>query len=116
MYKTLPIPTRVCICDRCGRIIPPSDHDEDQERLAIDFTGGYASVFGDGNRVRADFCQRCVKKVLGRWLRITPAAANGVERPYRAGQPYQDRPRTPAELLADHRPQGTARAVGGRHE
>lgn len=111
MYKILPIPTRVCICDRCGRIIPPSDHTEDQERLAIDFTAGYAGVFGDGNHVRADFCQHCVKKVLGRWLRITPATAKKVERPYRAGQPYQ----CPPHAIANHRPQVVVLAAGGRH-
>lgn len=87
MYKTLPIPTRVCICDRCGRVMPPDDHDEYQERLSIDFRAGYASVFGDGNSVRADLCQHCVKKVLGRWLRVSDQACD--ETPYRACQSHQ---------------------------
>ncbi|HRQ56395.1 MAG TPA: hypothetical protein PLN31_03185 [Azoarcus taiwanensis] len=94
MFKTRLIPERVCICDRCGRAIPPQDHDEDQERLAIDFTAGYASVFGDGNRVQADLCQHCVKKVLGRWLRITEpddTQPRTPEAPARAQQPYQQR-------------------------
>lgn len=96
MYKTLPIPQRVCICDRCGRVIPPQDHDEDQERVSIDFTAGYASVFGDGNRVQADLCQHCVKKVLGRWLRITEpddTQPRTPEHPIGAEQPYQQRKR-----------------------
>ncbi|MCK2127811.1 hypothetical protein MX652_14070 [Thauera aromatica] len=87
MYKTLPIPTRVCICDRCGRVMPPDDHDEYQERLSIDFRAGYGSVFGDGNQVQLDLCQHCVRKVLGRWLRVSDQACDEV--PYRACQPYQ---------------------------
>ena len=108
MYKTKLMPTRVCICDRCGRVIAPNDHDEDQERLAIDFIAGYGSVFGDGNRVQADLCQHCVHKVLGRWLRITapPEDERGrvqphpePENPRRAGQPYQWRQRSRGESL-----------------
>ncbi len=95
MYKTRLIPERVCICDRCGRVMSLRNDDEDQERLAIDFTAGYGSVFGDGNRAQADLCQHCVQKVLGRWLRITeppedtPWPPRPSEQPLRAWQPYQ---------------------------
>ncbi len=58
-------------CDRCGKIAGVDDLDlEFQEYLKIDFEAGYASVFGDGNKVCAEFCQACVKEVLGPWLRV----------------------------------------------
>jgi len=50
----------------------PNDPDcEHQERIAIRFRAGYESVFGDGNLVEADFCQHCLKDLLGQWLRVT---------------------------------------------
>lgn len=59
-------------CGRCGRDLGESSAIfEHQERLAIRFRGGYASVFGDGNLVEADICQHCLNDVLGPWLRIT---------------------------------------------
>lgn len=59
-------------CDRCGREMVPNELDcEHQERLAVRFRAGYCSEFGDGNLVEGDFCQHCVKDVLGPWLRIT---------------------------------------------
>ena len=30
----------------------------------IDFFGGYGSVFGDGNRLKVDICQHCLKKII----------------------------------------------------
>ena len=55
-------------CDRCGRT--DSDEFEMQEYLAVDFIGGYMSVFGDGDQYTGDFCQRCVKAMLGSYLRV----------------------------------------------
>ena len=52
----------------------------------VDFTAGYGSIFGDGNRVQADLCQHCVRKVLGRWLRVTEPTP---QTPHRAFQPHQ---------------------------
>ena len=72
MYKIKSLPTAVCVCDRCGRVIPLNDSVEDRERLSIDFEAGHGSVFGDGNTVHLDLCQHCFKKALGRWLRVTP--------------------------------------------
>ena len=86
MYKIKAMPERVCICDRCGRVMRTQDHDENQERISIDFTAGYGSIFGDGNRVQADLCQHCVRKVLGRWLRVTRPVP---QTPHRAFQPHQ---------------------------
>jgi hypothetical protein len=54
-------------CDMCGR--QDSDPFETQEYLAVDFVGGYMSVFGDGDKYTGDFCQRCVKAVLGAYLK-----------------------------------------------
>ena len=62
-----------CTCDRCHRRMPCDDNDfEWQERLSIAFRGGYGSIFGDGNDISIDLCQRCVRDALGEWLRITP--------------------------------------------
>lgn len=60
-----------CLCDRCGRRTEEGDMDW-PERLSIDFVAGYASVFGDGNRVQLDLCQHCLREVLGEWLRVSP--------------------------------------------
>lgn len=62
-----------CICDRCGLEMDPERPDgEWEERVSITFRGGYFSEFGDGNLVEGDFCQRCIKELLGPWLRVTP--------------------------------------------
>ena len=53
-------------CDRCGRT--DDDPAEMQEYLAIDFVGGYNSVFGDMETYTGDFCQRCLQAVLGTYL------------------------------------------------
>jgi len=56
------------ICDVCGKEIEMTI--EEQEVLYINFIGGYGSVFGDGSEVKAEICQDCVKKLLGKYLRI----------------------------------------------
>ncbi|GAA0833691.1 hypothetical protein [Cupriavidus pauculus] len=61
-----------CTCDRCKRRLTP-DNGEWQERLSFDHACGFDSLFGDGNTVSLDLCQRCVREVLGQWLRIIPA-------------------------------------------
>lgn len=58
------------VCDRCGREITPDEDSEWSEAVRIRFTGGYGSVFGDGARVEADLCQRCVKELIGPFCRI----------------------------------------------
>lgn len=52
-------------CDRCGRVVPESDHAEWSETLRLRFTGGYGSIFGDGSKVEVDLCQQCVKELIG---------------------------------------------------
>lgn len=54
------------VCDRCGR--EDNSHMEIQEYLAVDFVGGYNSVFGDMEKYTGDFCQRCVKAMMGNYL------------------------------------------------
>lgn len=54
------------VCDRCKREITPADNViEWQESYTIEFEGGYGSVFGDGNGVQCDLCQRCLKELIG---------------------------------------------------
>ncbi|CAJ0683652.1 hypothetical protein N5I84_08590 [Ralstonia sp. CHL-2022] len=59
-----------CTCDRCQRRLTPEDPGEWQERLSVDLPCGFDSIFGDGNVVRLDLCQHCVRDLLGEWLRI----------------------------------------------
>ncbi len=55
-------------CDRCK--IKYDDPMELQEFLSHSDRAGYGSVFGDTYLVEIDLCQRCVKEVLGRWIRV----------------------------------------------
>ena len=59
-------------CDCCGKTYSCSVSDVDifevQEFLNINFIGGYSSIFGDGVRVSGNFCQECVKELLGKYL------------------------------------------------
>ena len=58
------------VCDKCGKEIIPDDAMEYQEIYHIRFTGGYSSVFGDESRVAADFCQQCLKEIIGSYCRV----------------------------------------------
>ena len=58
------------ICDKCGiRLHREENIWEYQETLRIAFSGGYASLFGDGSKFECDLCQECVRGVLGSFLR-----------------------------------------------
>jgi len=61
------VPNKIT-CDVCGNDIETIV--DSQEALYINFVGGYGSLFGDGARVRAEICQKCLKDVLGNYLRI----------------------------------------------
>jgi len=64
-------------CDICGTEYNyPEKSMEIQEFLNIDFHGGYASVFGDGCHVEGNICQRCVKALLGKYLRLDGLSPN----------------------------------------
>lgn len=54
-------------CGRCGRRAEVGDS-EFQEFLSVDRVAGFGSVFGDGELIRLDLCQHCVKIVVGQWM------------------------------------------------
>jgi hypothetical protein len=55
-------------CHKCKKTYNTDDHlFELQEFNIIDFVGGYGSVFGDGNRVVCNLCQKCLKKMIGKF-------------------------------------------------
>lgn len=66
-------------CDKCKKEFLIRDGNDEsveediyeiQEFHFIDFIGGYASVFGDGNNVKCDLCQKCLYKLISRYMRI----------------------------------------------
>lgn len=56
-------------CDCCGESYP--DTMDTQEFLHIDDTGGYNSAIGDCTRYQCDLCSKCVKRLLGKYLRLS---------------------------------------------
>ena len=59
------------ICDVCKKEF---DFKKDSaieipEFVRIQFTGGFFSIFGDGERFELDICQHCFKKKLGKFIR-----------------------------------------------
>jgi len=56
------------ICDCCG--VEYDDPMELQEFLSHSDRGGYGSVFGDGYLIEIDMCQRCIKNILGPYVRV----------------------------------------------
>ena len=59
-------------CDCCKKEYPttPDIEFETEEFLSLQKIAGYVSIFGDGNIIELDMCQHCVKKILGKYLRI----------------------------------------------
>jgi len=52
-------------CDKCKTEYDVnSDIFEVQEFFEIEQNCGYGSVFGDGDLIRIDICQHCMKKIL----------------------------------------------------
>lgn len=63
--------THSVTCDVCGKTYSLDDDVfEVQEFTHIRLSGGYGSVFGDGDMVELDLCQHCLKKKLGEYVRI----------------------------------------------
>lgn len=56
------------VCDLCGQK-ESVESIEAGEYLRINTTGGFGSVFGDGNSVRLDLCERCLDVRLGDLIR-----------------------------------------------
>ena len=80
------------ICDRCARVLDPEAHDiEFAESVSVSFRAGFGSVFDDGSFIHADFCQQCLKDVLGKYLKVLEEDPLASQRPAprRVYQPYQ---------------------------
>ena len=79
----------VLVCDRCGRETNQSEVEEMQEYLQIDFRAGFGSVvFPDESRVTGDFCQYCVKELLGDFLIVADSSPTALDSPL--SSPTQD--------------------------
>lgn len=62
---------KIVICDRCGkRMTEDEPFDGYNNRTQVRFRAGYASLFGDGNKVEGDLCDRCLYELLGPYLRV----------------------------------------------
>ncbi|EMN3010759.1 hypothetical protein AB7Y49_19125 [Providencia vermicola] len=57
-------------CDRC-HLHAEKDDPEFHEFLSIDRQAGFGSTFGDGNNLKLDLCQHCVKELLNPWLSVS---------------------------------------------
>ena len=57
-------------CDCCKKDF--IDELEIQEFLRINEIGGYSSAIGDEVHYQCDLCSACVKRLLGKYLRIIP--------------------------------------------
>ena len=57
------------MCDRCEKNITSDDFVEWEEKYVIRFTGGYGSVFGDGDQIECDLCQACLHELIGPFCR-----------------------------------------------
>ena len=51
-------------CNKCGKEYTSEDIIEMQEAFVYENTGGYSSVFGDGNRYEIVLCQNCAYDLL----------------------------------------------------
>lgn len=61
----------VLLCDRCQKKMCEEEPDSGyRNRMQIRFRAGYGSLFGDGNKVEGDLCDRCFYELLGPYLRI----------------------------------------------
>lgn len=86
---------KVVICDRCGkRMSDDEPYEGYTNRTQIRFRAGYCSLFGDGNKVEGDLCDKCLHELLGPYLRIVEPAPNESET-------YNADPATPIEDFFD---------------
>lgn len=68
---------KIVICDRCGKHMSGDEpYQGYNNRAQIRFRAGYGSVFGDGNKIEGDLCDKCLYEVLGRYLRIVEPHTN----------------------------------------
>ncbi len=67
-------------CNKCGKLMMPDDPDnpfEYQEMFTWQTTGGYSSVWGDGNTVRVTLCQHCAYNLLEPYTDDNAVEMNG---------------------------------------
>jgi hypothetical protein len=58
-------------CDRCGLRARRAAEGSDFRRMtSIGFKAEEGSIFGQGQRVEIDLCERCLRDALGHWLRV----------------------------------------------
>lgn len=60
--------TTSIVCDCCGKEY--EDIMDLQEFLSMDMDAGYNSAFPDGRQLELDLCSKCVKKLLGKYIRV----------------------------------------------
>lgn len=88
---------KVVACDRCGkRMSDDEPYEGYNNRTQIRFRAGYGSLFGDGNKIEGDLCDKCLYEVLGRYLRI-------VESDTSQAHDYGNDPSKPIEEFFDMR-------------
>jgi len=86
---------KVVVCDRCGkRMSDDEPYEGYNNRTQIRFRAGYGSLFGDGNKIEGDLCDKCLYEVLGRYLRIVESDAE-------QAREYGDDPTKPIEEFFD---------------
>lgn len=62
-------------CDRCGlRARRTAEGSEFGRMTSIGFRAEEGSIFGPGQRVQIDLCERCLRSALGAWLRVWNSA------------------------------------------
>lgn len=69
------------VCDCCKTEVHSDDMFQFQERLSLNFSAGYGSVFNDGDVMECDLCQQCVQKLLGPYLRVVQNCVWGLDEP-----------------------------------
>lgn len=63
--------SKVVTCDRCAQKMSEDEpYAGYNNRTQIRFRAGYGSLFGDGNKIEGDLCDKCLYEVLGRYLRV----------------------------------------------
>lgn len=63
------------VCDRCGLRASRAVEGGDIKRMtSIAFTAQEGSIFGQGQCVEIDLCERCLRSALGAWLRVRNSA------------------------------------------
>lgn len=95
------------ICDRCHFRAEGHDtrsHFEREEFLRIEYLAGYSSrVYYDGDQLRADLCQYCVRHHLGGILRLQ-GNEHEMERPAPPSPSLLDILRADEKADAEHEP------------